>query len=127
MASYRVAARRAHEGWSLHTPHGDVQASSLSVGKKLARERIAAETGVPVSAVEVVLAPKLPIDVGAEVAAARDAAAELAALQTSVAARSRQIAGRLRELGLSNADVAVVLGVSEQRVSQLLPKVVQSA
>jgi predicted transcriptional regulator len=40
--------------------------------------------------------------------------------QRGAAARSRALAVRLREAGLTGADIAVVLRVSPQRVSQLM-------
>ena len=40
--------------------------------------------------------------------------------QRAAAARSRALALRLREAGLTGADIAVVLRVSPQRVSQLM-------
>jgi plasmid maintenance system antidote protein VapI len=46
-------------------------------------------------------------------------AAQTKAMRQS-AARSRALAKRLKARGLSGADTAVVLGVSPQRVSQLL-------
>lgn len=43
-----------------------------------------------------------------------------AAEQRDTAARSRRVARRLKAAGLSGADIAVVLKISAQRVSQLV-------
>ena len=55
-----------------------------------------------------------------EVIGARKAVRELAERQHQVAALSRATAKALAKSGLSGADIAVVLDVSPQRVSQLL-------
>ena len=52
--------------------------------------------------------------------AAREALAEDEHALRAAAARSRQVAQRLSQQGLSGRDIAVILHVSAQRVSQLL-------
>jgi len=51
---------------------------------------------------------------------AREATTAADKAQREAAARSREIARRLREAGLTGRDIAKVLDVSPQRVSQLL-------
>jgi hypothetical protein len=55
-----------------------------------------------------------------EPAGVRAELARIDADQAKAAARSRAVARRLRKAGLSGADTAVVMGVSPQRVSQLV-------
>ena len=56
----------------------------------------------------------------AEIAAVRAAVDHAERAQRDAAARSRALALRLRDAGLTGADIAVVLRVSPQRVSQLM-------
>jgi septal ring factor EnvC (AmiA/AmiB activator) len=55
-----------------------------------------------------------------EIAAVRADLEHAERAQRDAAARSRRLALLLREAGLSGADIAVVLRVSPQRVSQLV-------
>ena len=72
------------------------------------------------STIDVEICPQIDNPLGDEVIAARKAVHDLAARQHEVAALSRATAKGLAEAGLSGADIAVVLEVSPQRVSQLL-------
>jgi len=57
-----------------------------------------------------------------EVAEVRVAVADAALAQERAATRSRNLAARLRAAGLTGRDIAEILGVSPQRVSQLMSK-----
>jgi len=59
-------------------------------------------------------------ELDAEIAAVRAAVDHAERAQREAAARSRALALRLRDAGLTGADIAVVLRVSPQRVSQLM-------
>ena len=72
------------------------------------------------STINVEILPKVGTALGKEVIAARKAVHELGERQRKVAALSRATAKDLAGAGLSGADIAVVLNVSPQRVSQLL-------
>jgi predicted RNase H-like HicB family nuclease len=71
--------------------------------------------------VDVDVVPQLPADVGEEIQAARQVHAQVISLQERAAAKYREVAARLRREGLTVRDVAAVLEVSPQRVSQLVP------
>jgi DNA-directed RNA polymerase specialized sigma subunit len=87
----------------------------------VAREYISlAEDISDESAIDVEIRPQIDNALGQEVIAARKAVQELGERQREVAALSRAAARDLAESGLSGADIAVVLDVSPQRVSQLL-------
>ncbi|MHB8300434.1 MAG: hypothetical protein ACYDDW_18155 [Dermatophilaceae bacterium] len=87
----------------------------------IAREYISLVQGISdESTIEVEILPKIDNALGKEVLAARTAVHELAERQRQVAALSRAAAKDLARSGLSGADIAVVLDVSPQRVSQLL-------
>jgi len=83
------------------------------------REAIAWVAEVPESEVEVDVHVVLPDDLGEIAEGARRSVREAAEAQREAAARSREAVARLKQLGLTGADVAEVLGVSPQRVSQL--------
>lgn len=120
--TYRAVARRSPSGWTLHVGEfGTVSTRSLATAERDAREHVLACTGRDDAVVTV--QPKLDLRLGGLVQEARTKGAELAELTTLVAAKTREAANELRSAGLSNVDIAHVLGVSEQRVSQLFGKV----
>lgn len=96
------------------------QTRRLREAGRLMAEAISFVAGANPEEVEIDLVPVLPEPLAARVAAARRSALELAAAQRSAAAASRRAARELVAAGLSGADTARVLGVSAQRVSQLL-------
>lgn len=120
--TYKVDARRWEHGWELHVEGvGVTQSKSLHSAARIAREYISLVRGISdESTIEVEILPKIDNALGKEVIAARTAVHELAERQRQVAALSRAAAKDLAGSGLSGADIAVVLGVSPQRVSQLL-------
>ncbi|MHB1473987.1 MAG: sigma-70 RNA polymerase sigma factor region 4 domain-containing protein [Dermatophilaceae bacterium] len=120
--TYRVDARRWEHGWELHVEGvGVTQSKSLHSAARMAREYISLIEGISdESTIDVEILPKIDAALGQEVIAARKAVHELAERQREVAALSRAAAKDLAGSGLSGADIAVVLDVSPQRVSQLL-------
>lgn len=119
--TYRVVARRVSDGWTLHVGDlGTVVTRSLATAEKDARAHVKTVAGRDDVIVHV--QPKLDLHLGGLVWAAKDTNAQLAELTAVAAARSREAAHELRAAGLSNTDIAVVLGVSDQRVSQLFGK-----
>ena len=75
---------------------------------------------VPEDSIEVRVEPDLAPDDLAEISRARAAVAEADRLQRYAAQQSRQVVAKLRSEGLSGADIAALVDVSPQRVSQLL-------
>ncbi|MHB8188140.1 MAG: sigma-70 RNA polymerase sigma factor region 4 domain-containing protein [Dermatophilaceae bacterium] len=120
--TYRVDAKRWEHGWELHVEGvGVTQSKSLHSAARMAREYISLVEGISdESTIDVEILPKIDAALGQEVIAARKAVHELAERQREVAALSRAAAKDLAGSGLSGADIAVVLDVSPQRVSQLL-------
>lgn len=122
MTSYRVTARRAGEWWALEVP--DLpgvfsQARRLDKADEAAREAIAVMLDVETEDVEVRIEPVLPREAVRAIKAAEKA--ERAAEDARKAAQEamQQAAATLTE-SLSQRDAGRVLGVSFQRVSQLL-------
>ena len=120
--TYTVDAKRWEHGWELHVEGvGVTQSKSLHSAASVAREYISlAEDISDESTIDVEIRPQIDNALGQEVIAARKAVQELGERQREVAALSRATARDLAESGLSGADIAVVLDVSPQRVSQLL-------
>ena len=120
--TYAVDATRWEHGWELHVQGvGVTQSKSLHSASRIAREYISLVEGISdESTIDVEIRPQIDTALGDEVIAARKAVHELAERQREVAALSRAAAKDLALSGLSGADIAVVLDVSPQRVSQLL-------
>jgi hypothetical protein len=120
--SYAVDAKRWEHGWELHVQGlGVTQSKSLHSASRIVREYISLAEGIrDESTIDVEIRPQIDNALGDEVIAARKAVHELAERQREVAALSRAAAKDLALSGLSGADIAVVLDVSPQRVSQLL-------
>jgi hypothetical protein len=125
MAAVEVAARRWEHGWELHVSDGRgppvvLPARRLSIAERTVRDYVACRDGVDPQAVEVNVAVTFGDDLDDEIAAVRAALESAERSQREAAARSRALALLLRGAGLSGADIAVVLRVSPQRVSQLM-------
>lgn len=118
--SYTVTARRWARGWELHIDGvGVTQSRSLASAEGMVRDYICMDFDVEPDSFDVTITPEVSaLDV--DVQAARTAIDEAAAAQRAAALQSRAVARALKDAGLSGADVAAVLGVSTQRVSQLL-------
>lgn len=122
MKTYTARATREGRYWLLEIDGvGTTQARSLREAPDMARSLISVLTRTPESRVRVAVTPELPEALQREVAAARAAVAELSAQQALAARKSRSAARHLvHQLGLSGRDAAAVLGISPQRVSQLI-------
>lgn len=120
--AYTVNAKRWEHGWELHVEGvGVTQCKSLHSANRIAREFISLVRSISdESTIDVEIRPQIDSALGDEVIAARKAVHELGERQREVAALSRAAAKDLAASGLSGADIAVVLEVSPQRVSQLL-------
>lgn len=126
MSIYQVTARRWAHGWELHI-HDDAgeeigvtQSRSLAGARRMARDYLALDLGGEPESYDVVITPKLEGNLATEADAARQAVRAAERAQRDAAARQRAAARHLKESGLSGADIAAVLKVSTQRVSQLV-------
>ena len=117
--NYEVVATRWEHGWELDIAGvGVTQSHSLRDAENMARDYIALDTGADLETINVHITPQLD---GRETdaAALRAQVAKLMDDQRQVAERSRALTLELERLGLNGADIAAVLGLSPQRVSQL--------
>lgn len=118
MSVVRVTASRWENYWVLDIEgFGVTQSHSLASAEAMVRDYIIDDVE-NVANVEIEFTYDLP--------EAQDAAAvraDLAGINDALnkaAARSRRVARKLKERGITGADAAAVMGVSPQRVSQLL-------
>ena len=120
-----VTARRWEHGWELHVSDGGeplvvLPTRRLSAAERTVRDFVVEHHGVSPRSVKVRVTVTFDNGLDAEIAAVRAAVDHAERAQRETAARSRALALRLRDAGLTGADIAVVLRVSPQRVSQLM-------
>lgn len=121
MSTYTVRAKRWKHGWELHIDGvGVTQARNLEGAEQMVRDYIETLSDRSAAADEVVIHPEVGGGLDEAAHAAREAIADAELALRAAAARSRHVARRLRQEGLSGRDIAVILHVSAQRVSQLL-------
>jgi hypothetical protein len=119
--TYDVRARRWEHGWELHIDGvGVTQSRTLWDAEMMARDLISRRLGVPADSFAVAVTPEIGGSLDEKTRAAREAVAAAGHAQRMAATQSREAARELSEAGLSGRDIAKVLDVSPQRVSQLL-------
>ncbi|WP_032366057.1 hypothetical protein [Rhodococcoides fascians] len=116
-------ATRSGKWWAVEVPEVDgayTQARRLDQIPMMVADAVSLLEDVPADSVEVSLDIDLGVpDVSEYVRSARVAVKDAARAQESAARTSRDAVGRLRNLGLTVRETAIVLDVSPQRVSQL--------
>ncbi len=118
---YDVRAKRWEHGWELHIDGvGVTQSRSLRDAEMMARDLISRRLGLAADSFDVAITPEVGGGLDEQTRAAREAVTDADRAQRRAAAQSGEAARRLRQAGLSGRDIAKVLDVSPQRVSQLL-------
>ncbi len=125
MTTYTVVAELSPAGrWVLQClefPGAISEARNLASAPELMREAIAFVAQVEPETVRIEVQPVLPEVVSRRVEAARDAVDRLETVQRETAELSRMaVKSLIQECGLSGRDAALIIGVSPQRVSQLV-------
>lgn len=119
VSTYNVRAVRWEGGWELHIDGvGVTQSHTLRDAERMVRSYLNLVAGV--TDAEVTITPEINAEIDAEVSNARTATAAAAEAQLSAAASLRAAARHLRAMGFKGGEVGLILGVSPQRVSQLL-------
>jgi len=119
--NYNVRAKRWEHGWELHIADvGVTQSRNLWDAETMARDLISRREGLVADSFDITITPEIGGGLDEQTRAARDAVTAADRAQRRAAAQSREAARRLRQAGLSGRDIAKVLNVSPQRVSQLL-------
>jgi len=121
MSTYSVHARRWAHGWELHIDGvGVTQSRNLDGAEQMVRDYIESLTGRDASGDEVTIKPEVGDGLDEATQAAREAVTAADRAVREAATQSRKAARDLRDAGLSGRDIAAILRVSAQRVSQLL-------
>jgi hypothetical protein len=119
--TYTVMAKRWDHGWELHIEGiGVTQSRTLNDAESMVRDYIALDTGVAPDSFDVEIVPEISHTLDREARNARRAVADAESAQKAAAVRSREVARMLKGVGLTGREIAVVLRLSPQRVSQLL-------
>ena len=118
--TYTVRVVRWDRGWELHVPGvGVTQSHGLMDARQMVVDYIRMMTGDEPRTDAVNLEIEIGDDLDEIVQLARRHVIEAAEAQRVAAEESRQVARQLRDRGFTGRDIAAVLGVSPQRVSQL--------
>src|SRR5262245_20444610 len=121
MSTYNVRAVRWKHGWELHVDGvGVTQSRNLAGAEQMVRAYIETLDDHDPADDVVIIKPEVGGGLDQEAEAAREAISEAERALRAAAVRSRQVARQLSEEGLSGKDIAAILHVSAQRVSQLL-------
>jgi predicted transcriptional regulator len=123
MKRHKATATREGRYWVIDVPGvGVTQGRSVSEAKEMTRDLIAVMTDAQIEDVQVDIDFQVGDVTPGEVRGARQAVAAAAQAQERAAQMSRQMVARLRDAGVSGRDAAGILGISPQRVSQLVAK-----
>ncbi|WP_244231378.1 hypothetical protein [Saccharomonospora piscinae] len=127
MTTYVVSAKRWARGWELHIEGvGVTQVRSLSSAEATAREYIAFALDLDDEhAFEIDVVPELAPELTREIRDARERTKRAALMQREAAAQQRELAKKLHRDGLAGREIAALLEVTPQRVSQILGKPVR--
>lgn len=126
MSSYSVQAKRWERGWELYIYDPDgaevgvTQSHTIRGADRMVRDYVALLRDEDPHSLALDIRPVLDAATTAKVERARQAVRAAEQAQLDAARESREVARRLIASGLTGGDVAAVLGVSAQRVSQLV-------
>ena len=123
MNRHTVRARRVGKWWALDVDGvagAHTQVRRLDQADEMAHDAIAGVLEVAPDSFDVVVTPVVPASVRALVDEATQARSQAAQAQDSAAQLTRRAAERLVEEGLTVRDAGVLLGVSHQRIAQLV-------
>ena len=121
--TYTARARRSGAWWAIDIPELPgvySQARRLDRVGPMARDAIALFLDVDPATLDIRVETNLPSDLRRDVDAVGRLRAEADRLQVESSGAMRQLAHELRGRGLSVRDAAAILGISHQRVSQLV-------
>ncbi|MGQ0841553.1 hypothetical protein [Actinokineospora sp.] len=121
MTTYRASARREGKWWVVDvTGVGVTQARSTAEAVRMATDLVSAMDGIPLDEVDVQVEFELPGELGDEVKRARQDSRDAERAQRNAAENIRRAVAHILGAGMSKQDAARILGVSPQRISQLV-------
>lgn len=120
MTQYQAIVTRSEPGWSIYVPEVDrhTYAAHLREIEPMARDLIQVMTDLP--AEDITVSVQLPTDLADAIAAMRNTRDGLTAAETAARIAQQTAATVLRDAGAPLRDIALALGVSHQRVHQVL-------
>jgi hypothetical protein len=119
----KARAERQHDGWLIAVPSlGNYKTTSKRLDKATEQIKILAEKETGESKCDIVVKveavmPGIICDIESAQTKMRDAAK----LQAEASNEIRDVVSRMRDEGLTMRDIAILLGVTPQRVAQLAP------
>ncbi len=123
MRTFEAVARRSGGWWAIEVPELPgvfTQARRIDGAAPMAREAIALFLDVPPADVEVRLRPELRDELRGSVDAARSERDRAERAQREASTALRASARQLAAEGLTTRDIGVLLGLTHQRIAQLL-------
>ena len=121
MKTYTATARREGRWWVVEVDGvGTTQGRSTSEAQRMATDLVAVMENVPLDDVDVEIEFVLPGELGEEVRNAKQETRAAEQAQRSAAEKVRQVVAHILGDGMSKQDAARILGVSPQRISQLV-------
>lgn len=126
MIAMQVTAKATRSGkwWAIQVPEvpgAFSQAKRLDQVPEMAADAVAAMLGIAPASVEVRVDADLPADSKEAVRKSRERAAAASQAQAESQALSRGVIADLKSQGWTVREISVVLELSPQRVSQLVP------
>ena len=125
--NFKVTAHRSNGWWALEVTGDDLrypaytQSRRLDQAEAMARDLLALHFNIGADEVGMVeIVPVLDAALAEEVSRTRRAREEADKVRADATSQTRSTAQRLREQGMAQRDISVLLGVSHQAVSQLL-------
>jgi predicted XRE-type DNA-binding protein len=125
--NFQVTAHRSEGWWALEVTGEDLshpaytQARRLDQAEAMARDLLALHFDISMDEVgEVEIVPVLDTALAEEVSRTRHAREQAEKVRADATTQTRLAAQHLKDQGLAQRDISVLLGVSHQAVSQLL-------
>ncbi|MCX8529773.1 MAG: hypothetical protein ORN27_06885 [Rhodoluna sp.] len=113
---------RKAEGWSVDVPELDLHTSAKRLDKVADLvKKVAEEKGKGDNCELVIKVIATMPGIICDIESAQGKMKEAARLQEEASGEIRDVVARMREQGLTMRDIAVLLGVTPQRVAQLVP------
>lgn len=118
--TYNAIVTRSDPGWSIYVPEVDrhTYAAHLREVEEMARDLVQVMTDIPIDDITVTI--HLPAELADAITAMRQARAEVVTAETAARDAQQAAAVALRNAGAPLRDIAAAIGVSHQRVHQIL-------